>query len=225
VICPAEQTCVVDEPIWEALLAEFQRMGARLLAPDEVDRLAKVAFLENGDPNIEAVGRSPAELAAKAGVHAEPADKVLLAVLPTDLEALGAHPLVREKLMPVLGLVRSPDVDHALAACDLVTRHGGLGHTSAVYSRDPSVVDRFAATIRTGRILVNAPTAVGALGGIYNSLTPTFSLGCGTWGGNIASENITWKHFINTTWVSLPIAPVIPDEDVLFGAFWAKHGK
>jgi acetaldehyde dehydrogenase/alcohol dehydrogenase len=207
VICPAEQTCVVDEPIWDELLAEFQRMGARLLSADEVERLARLAFLENGDPNIEAVGRSPAELAAKAGLHAEPDDKVLLAVLPAELEALGAHPLVREKLMPVLGLVRSPDVEHALAACDLVTRHGGLGHTSAVYSRDPAVVDRFAAAVRTGRILVNAPTAVGALGGIYNSLTPTFSLGCGTWGGSHTTANVNVEQLLNVKVVAHRTSP------------------
>lgn len=207
VICPAEQTCVVDEPIWDALLAEFQRMGARLLAPEQVDALARLAFLESGLPNLEAVGRAPAELAAKAGLRAEPSDKVLLAVLPSDLDALAAHPLVREKLMPVLGLVRSPDVEHALAACDLVTRHGGLGHTSAVYSRDPAVVDRFAAAIRTGRILVNAPTAVGALGGIYNSLTPTFSLGCGTWGGSNTTANVNVEQLLNVKVVAHRASP------------------
>jgi acetaldehyde dehydrogenase/alcohol dehydrogenase len=207
VICPAEQTCVVDEPIWEDAIAEFQRMGARLLAPDEAERLSRVAFLENGDPNIEAVGRSPAELAAKAGFHADPADKVLLAVLPSDLDALGAHPLVHEKLMPVLSLVRSPGVEHALAACDLVTRRGGLGHTSAVYSRDPAVVERFAATLRTGRILVNAPTAVGALGGIYNSLAPTFSLGCGTWGGSHTTANVNVDQLLNVKVVAHRASP------------------
>jgi acetaldehyde dehydrogenase/alcohol dehydrogenase len=207
VICPAEQTCVVDEPIWDAAIAEFQRMGARLLAQDEVERLARVAFLENGDPNIEAVGRSPVDLAAKAGFPAEPSDKVLLAVLPSELEALGAHPLVREKLMPVLGLVRSPGVDHALAACDLVTRRGGLGHTSAVYARDPAVVERFASTVRTGRILVNAPTAVGALGGIYNSLAPTFSLGCGTWGGSHTTANVNVDQLVNVKVVAHRTSP------------------
>ena len=87
--------------------------------------------------------------------------------------------------MPVLGVVRSPSLEHGIDACALVTEHGGLGHTSAVYARDEDVSDRFALAIRTGRILVNAPTAVGALGGVYNSMTPTFSLGCGTWGGSM----------------------------------------
>lgn len=207
VICPAEQTCVVDAAIWDAVLAEFQRMGARLLAPHEVEAIAKLAFTASGDPNIEAVGRSPAALAEKAGFRAETTDKVLLAPLPSDLAALGAHPLVHEKLMPVLGLVRSPDVGHALAACELVTERGGLGHTSAVYARDEAVVDAFARRIRTGRILVNAPTAVGALGGIYNSLTPTFSLGCGTWGGSSTTANVNVDQLMNVKVVSRRATP------------------
>ncbi len=104
--------------------------------------------------------------------------------------------------MPILGLVRARDEQHALDACVLVTEHGGLGHTSAVYSRDPDVVDRFARTVRTGRILVNAPTAVGALGGVYNSMTPTFSLGCGTWGGSSTTDNVNYRNLLNVKTIS-----------------------
>jgi len=207
VICPAEQTCVIDEPIWEKTIAEFQRMGARLLAADEVDRLARIAFLDTGEPSLQAVGQSPERLGELAGFEVAADTKVLLAPLPADLEALGAHPLVREKLMPVLGVVRSPTVEHGIAACDLVTTHGGLGHTSAVYSRDPAVVDRYARTVRTGRILVNAPTAVGALGGVYNSLTPTFSLGCGTWGGSMTTDNVNYRNLLNVKTVSRRLTP------------------
>jgi acetaldehyde dehydrogenase/alcohol dehydrogenase len=207
VICPAEQTCVADAAICDELVAEFVRLGARLLDPAEVEQLARLAFHADGSPNIEAVGRSPAELGAKAGFAVEPDIKVLLAPLPSDLAALGAHPLVHEKLMPVLGLVRSPSVEHALAACVLVTERGGLGHTSAVYARDRDVVDRFAASVRTGRILVNAPTAVGALGGVYNSLTPTFSLGCGTWGGSHTTANVNVEQLLNVKVVSQRTSP------------------
>jgi acetaldehyde dehydrogenase/alcohol dehydrogenase len=207
VICPAEQTLVVDEPIWDPAVAELQRMGARMLDASEVERLSRVAFTETGEPNLAAVGQSPRRLGDLAGFDVDPATKVLLAPLPTDLEALGAHPLVHEKLMPVLGIVRSPTVEHALAACDLVTRRGGLGHTSAVYARDRDVVDRYARTIRTGRILVNAPTAVGALGGVYNSLTPTFSLGCGTWGGSMTTDNVNYRNLLNVKTVSRRLTP------------------
>ena len=129
-------------------------------------------------------------------------DKVLLAPLPTDLDALAAHPFIAEKLMPVLGLVRSPSVEHGIRACELVTEHGGLGHTSAVYASDDDVIERFSLAIRTGRILVNAPTAVGALGGIYNSMTPTFSLGCGTWGGSNTTDNVNYRNLLNIKAVS-----------------------
>jgi len=209
VICPAEQTLVVDEPIYDAVVAELERMGARQLGHDERDALVALAFEPDGRVRVEALGQSCANLAALGGFSApgDAATKVLLAPLPSDLDALAAHPLVREKLMPVLGIVRSPSVEHALDACAIVTEHGGLGHTSAVYAQDEDVVARFAEAIRTGRILVNAPTAVGALGGVYNSLTPTFSLGCGTWGGSNTTANVNYRELLNIKTVSRRQAP------------------
>ncbi len=206
VICPAEQTCVVDDAIHDAVLAELTRLGARVLEPDEVERLAAAAFDADGRPELAAMGRSCADLAVLAGIR--PGDaKVLIAPLPADLEQLAAHPLLQEKLMPVLGLVRSPSVEHAIAVCELVTEHGGLGHTSAVYARDEDVVQAFAARVRTGRILVNAPTAVGALGGIYTAMPPTFSLGCGTWGGSTTTDNVNYLNLLNIKAVSRRHAP------------------
>ena len=207
VICPAEQTCVADAAIYDELVAEFERMGARVLTGAEVDALTRAAFDAEGRPEIEAVGRSCVDLGALAGIEARPDDKILLAPLPSDLGELADHPLVQEKLMPVLGLVRSPSVDHAIDACVLVTENGGLGHTSAVYANDDQVVDRFSTAVRTGRILVNAPTAVGALGGVYNSMTPTFSLGCGTWGGSNTTDNINYRNLLNLKCVSRRQAP------------------
>ncbi|HEY4792726.1 MAG TPA: aldehyde dehydrogenase family protein, partial [Mycobacterium sp.] len=207
VICPAEQTCVIDEPIYDAVIEEFQRMGARLLSDDETSALARKSFDDDGRIEFSVLGQSCSTLAALAGFEVDAADKVLLAPLPTDLEELGTHPFIAEKLMPVLGIVRSPSVEHAIAACELVTEHDGLGHTSAVYATDDSVIDRFALAIRTGRILVNAPTAVGALGGIYNSMPPTFSLGCGTWGGSTTTDNVNYRNLLNIKAVSRRQAP------------------
>jgi acetaldehyde dehydrogenase/alcohol dehydrogenase len=207
VICPAEQTCVIDEAIYDDMIAEFERMGARVLTDAEVEALAKQSFEPDGRVAIAALGQSCVNLGAMAGFEVGEDDKVLLAPLPTDLDALSDHPFVQEKLMPVLGVVRSPSVDHALAACDLVTQHGGLGHTSAVYARDEDVIERFGDAIRTGRILVNAPTAVGALGGVYNAMTPTFSLGCGTWGGSTTTDNVNYRNLLNVKAVSRRQAP------------------
>jgi acetaldehyde dehydrogenase/alcohol dehydrogenase len=207
VICPAEQTLVVDDAVYDDFAAELERMGARVLGDAEVDALAAAAFDEQGHPRLDALGRSCVDLARLAGFEAGERDKVLVAPLPADLDELARHPLLHEKLMPVLGLVRSPSVDHAIDACALVTETGGLGHTSGVYANDDAVVSRFAEHIRTGRILVNAPTAVGALGGIYNRMTPTFSLGCGTWGGSMTTDNVNYRNLLNIKAVSRRQAP------------------
>ena len=202
VICPAEQTCVVDAEIYDAVVAEFERMGAQVLDPDEVERLSGFVFGCDNVVNLEALGQPAGELARRAGIDAPEDVKVLVAPLPSDLGELGRHPLVHEKLMPVLGLVRAESVQHAVDACVLVTESGGLGHTSAVYARDEAAIEAFSSAVRTGRILVNAPTAVGALGGVYNNLTPTFSLGCGTWGGSVTTENVNYRQLINVKMVS-----------------------
>ncbi len=205
-ICPAEQTCVIDEPIYDEVVREFERLGGRVLSAEEVEKLAGLAF-DDGQADVRALGQSCANLGAMGDFPVDESVKVLLAPLPSDLADLAAHPLIHEKLMPVLGLVRSPSVDHGIAVCELVTEHGGLGHTSAVYASDDSVIERFAGRVRTGRILVNAPTAVGALGGIYNSLTPTFSLGCGTWGGSNTTDNVNYLNLLNVKTVSRRQAP------------------
>jgi acetaldehyde dehydrogenase / alcohol dehydrogenase len=202
VICPAEQTCVIDDEIYDQMIEEFQRMGARLLTDEQTAALAARSFTDEGKVQLDVLGQSCLNLAGLAGFDASDEDKVLLAPLPTDLDAFEAHPFIAEKLMPVMGVVRSPSVEHGIRACELVTEHGGLGHTSAVYARDDQVIERFARVIRTGRILVNAPTAVGALGGIYNSMTPTFSLGCGTWGGSNTTDNVNYRNLLNVKTVS-----------------------
>ncbi len=202
VICPAEQTCVIDAEIYDETLAEFDRMGARLLTEVEVKQLAEFAFGCTDKVNLAALGQQAPELARRAGFEVPPETKVLLAPLPDDLHDLGEHPLVQEKLMPVLGVVRARDEQHAVDVAVLVTEHGGLGHTSAIYARDDTVIDAYSRAVRTGRILVNAPTAVGALGGVYNNLTPTFSLGCGTWGGTSTTENINYLQLLNIKTVS-----------------------
>jgi acetaldehyde dehydrogenase/alcohol dehydrogenase len=207
VICPAEQTCVIDEAIFDTAIDEFRRMGARLLTEEETAALAARSFSQDGKVELQVLGQSCVNLGALAGFDAVEEDKVLLAPLPSDLDALAAHPFIAEKLMPVLGIVCSPSVEHAIGTCELVTEHGGLGHTSAVYATDEKVIERFALTIRTGRILVNAPTAVGALGGVYNSMTPTFSLGCGTWGGSNTTDNVNYRNLLNIKAVSRRQAP------------------
>ncbi|HEX2808512.1 MAG TPA: bifunctional acetaldehyde-CoA/alcohol dehydrogenase, partial [Kineosporiaceae bacterium] len=206
VICPAEQTIIIDDAVYDKVVAEFCRMGSHLLTPDEQAKLTQ--FMFGGDRvNMAALGQKAPELAARAGLTVPGYTKVLMATLPSDPAELDAHPLVREKLMPVLGLVRATSVQNAIDCAVTVTEHGGLGHTSSIYCRDDDVIRRYAEAVQTGRILVNAPTAVGALGGIYNSLAPTFSLGCGTWGGSMTTDNVNYKNLLNIKTVSRRKSP------------------
>ena len=202
VICPAEQTCVVDDSVYDEMVAELTRMGARVLTREEADALAQVTIADDGRIQMAALGRSCPDLTAMAGIDPGDGDKVLVAPLPTDLDELAEHPFLQEKLMPVLGLVRSPSVDHGIAACELVTEHGGLGHTSAVYATDEAVIDRFSPRSAPAASWSTRPTAVGALGGVYNSMTPTFSLGCGTWGGSTTTDNVNYRNLLNVKTVS-----------------------
>ena len=207
VICPAEQTIIIDDEIYDRVVAEFLRMGSHLLTAEEQAKLTAFAFNAGARVNLAALGQKAPELARRAGIEVPENTKVLLATLPSDVGALAADALCREKLMPVLGLVRARSEEEAIAAAVTVTEHGGLGHTSSVYARDDGVVRRYSEQVRTGRILVNAPTAVGALGGIYNSLAPTFSLGCGTWGGSMTTDNVNYKNLMNIKTVSFRKSP------------------
>jgi acetaldehyde dehydrogenase/alcohol dehydrogenase len=208
VICAAEQTLVIDEAIYDELVAELERMGARMLSHEECDALVEFALEPEEGGRADALGQSCANLSARSGfARDDEATKVLLARLPAYLDELARHPLVGEKPMPVLGIVRSSSVEHAIAACQLVTEQGGLGHTSAVYAQDEDIIACFAEAMRTSRILVNTPAAMGALGGVYNALTPTLSLGCGTWGGSNTTANVNYKELLNVKTVARRQAP------------------
>ena len=200
-ICPAEQTAVVDAEIYDSFVDELEAIGGRILTGDEVDKLAKTVFNEDGAMNMMCIGQKVTKIAEMAGFEAAPHHKALIAPIEIDGKP-EQQILLHEKLFPVLTLVKAHSTEEAISICERVTELEGLGHTSAIFSENDSVVRQFANRIRTGRILVNAPTAVGALGGVYNDLTPTFSLGCGTWGGSTTTENVNVEQLMNIKTVS-----------------------
>ena len=107
------------------------------------------------------------------------------------------HPLSVEKLFPVLAVYRAKSVDEALRVCVDVNHAGGLGHTAVVFSRNEEIIRKFSEVINAGRIIVNSPGSIGALGGVYNDMVPTFSFGCGTGGGNSTTDNVNMYHYLN----------------------------
>ena len=194
-VCASEQAIVVKREVADSVRAEFRRQGAYFLSPAEIDRVGAVAYdRERGTMAPAVVGQSATRIAEAAGLSV-PAGTTLL-VAP--LAGVGPeHPLSAEILAPILAFYVEEDFEAAIARCSEVTRFGGQGHTAVIYSNNSERIEYFSRVIDAGRILVNMPSTQGALGGIYNSLSPSFTLACGSGGNNITTDNITTRHLLN----------------------------
>ncbi len=193
--CPSEQTLVMDREISDDLIAEFKRLGCYICTPGEVEKVAGAAIDERtGGMNYKLVGQSANLIAEQAGINVPPETKILLCPLEGELRY---HKLAVEKLMPVLGFVVVDSVRDGINRALDINYAGGTGHTAGVFSQDEDVIEQFASAINAGRVIVNCPTSIGGLGGVYNNLTTTLSFGCGTGGGNITSDNVSIKNLMN----------------------------
>jgi acetaldehyde dehydrogenase/alcohol dehydrogenase len=149
---------------------------------------------ETGFMRPMAVGQKAADIARFIGLRVEPNTKLLIA----PIQGVGpAHPLSVEKLFPVLSVYRAKSVDEALKVCVDVNHAGGIGHTAVVFSRNDEIIRKFSQVINAGRIIVNSPGSIGAIGGVYNDMVPTLSFGCGTGGGNSTMDNVSVYNYLN----------------------------
>ncbi len=194
-ICASEQTVVIDDEIYDVVLKKFADLGTHICSEQEAKLLARTVIdPKTGFMQPLAVGQKAADIARFAGLSVKAGTKLLIA----PIQGVGReHPLSVEKLFPVLAVYRAKSVDEALKVCVDVNHAGGLGHTAVIFSRNEEVIRRFSEVINAGRILVNSPGSVGAVGGVYNNLAPTFSFGCGTGGGNSTTDNVNLYHYLN----------------------------
>jgi len=194
-ICASEQTLVIDDEIYDLVLKKFADLGAHICNEKETELLARTVIdPKTGLTQPMAVGQKANDIARFVGLSVKPDTKLLI----VPIQGVGReHPLSVEKLFPVLAVYRAKSVDEALKVCVDVNHAGGLGHTAVVFSRNGEVISKFAEVINAGRIIVNSPGSVGALGAVYNDLIPTFSFGCGTGGGNSTTDNVNIYHYLN----------------------------
>lgn len=193
--CPSEQSLVIDREVAEPLLSEFKRLGCYICSDEEVEKVAAVVIdPRTGGMNYRLVGQSANKVAEEAGLDVPEKTKIILCPMKGDIRH---HKLAVEKLMPVLGYVIVDSVNEGINRALDINYAGGTGHTAGVFSEDADVAERFAEAINAGRILVNSPTSIGGLGGVYNNLNTTLSFGCGTGGGNITSDNVGIKNLMN----------------------------
>jgi acetaldehyde dehydrogenase (acetylating) len=200
--CAAEQAVVVDRAIAGMLEQEIRRLGGYFCTPGEAGRLADVIFDENMAIRAGGVGQPAPELARRAGFGVPPGTRVLLA---RESEVGRHRPLSLEKLNPVLAWYEVQSEDQGYDTCFQVLRWGGRGHTAAIHTMDSEVVAHFS-RLPAGRVLVNQPTLMGAMG--YSAdLEPSFMLGTGTVSGSIVSDNVTALHLINIKRVAYESRP------------------
>ncbi|WP_027092477.1 bifunctional acetaldehyde-CoA/alcohol dehydrogenase [Cohnella thermotolerans] len=194
-ICASEQAVIVEEPVYDQVKKLMKDNGCYFLNKEETEAVSKLVINpEKCAVNAVIVGQPAVKIAEMAGL-AVPADtKILVA----ELQGVGeAYPLSAEKLSPVLACYKVKTAAQGIERAAEVVAYGGMGHSSVVHSRDESVIAAFAARLQTGRVIVNAPATHGAIGDIYNTNLPSLTLGCGSYGSNSTTANVTAVNLIN----------------------------
>lgn len=220
--CSSENSCVMHTSVFERMVELFKGHGGYLCNAEEKARLKTVMWPDGAHLSKDVVGQHASKIAKLAGIPGWEKVTFLMVVG----EAVGKEDMFSgEKLSPVLTLWKYNDFDDTIKLVRDITRYSGYGHSCGLHTTNDEHMLRLGTQARVSRMMVRQTQPFANSGNYDNGMPFALTLGCGTWGGNITSENVHWKHFINTTWVSMPIPPVVPDENVIFGAHWKKYGK
>jgi acetaldehyde dehydrogenase (acetylating) len=217
-LCSSENSVVVDAPILDEVKREFVKNGAHFMSPAEIDAVGKVLVSPQRLPNPALVGRPAPYIAKQAGITVPPDTRVLIA----ELAGVGRdYPLSIEKLCPVLSFYVVADWRDGCERCKQILRYGGMGHTMSIHSRNDDVILEFGLKKPAYRIVVNTPTTHGSIG-LTTGLDPAMTLGCGGYGGNITSDNISPRHLLNIKRLAYETTPAVVRANVAGGSASAR---
>ena len=194
-ICASEQAAIIEAPIYDQAVAYMKKHNCYFATKEEIKKITPVVINpENNMVNADIVGKYPHEIAALAGVTIPKDTKVLCC----EIDGVGPeYPLSREKLSPVLAILKAKDANDGISLAEAMVELGGLGHSSVIHSNNNEIIDRFGKALKTGRIIVNSPSTHGAIGDIYNTNMPSLTLGCGSYGRNSTTSNVTAVNLVN----------------------------
>jgi len=216
--CSADGNLIVSEKIYDEVIRGLQDEGGYLANDQEREMLRKVMWDDMGHRLSDTVAIKPQKLAEIAGFSI-PDDRKFIFVIGDGIGK--GHPFSGEKLTTLMAVFKySGDFENALTMMKAIYEVGGKGHSVGIYSHDDDHINRLALVAPVSRIMVRQPQSKANAGSFTNGMPMTSSMGCGTWGGNIVSENICLKHYMNTTWVSRPIPEDKPSYQELFGEFY-----
>ena len=224
--CSSENSIIIHESIYDQMIEQLISLGAHLVSEDMREQLSMYMWPLNDKGyrsiNPKIIAQSAQSIAQGAMLTVNDSVKVLLVEGREDIES---DFFSQEKLSPVLTIFKYATFEEGYRILERLTDNYGTGHSCGIHTFNDDYVKYIGSKIRSSRVLVNQAQAAGNGGAFFNGMPSTVSLGCGSWGGNITSENITYKHFINTTWVSEFFPPVRPSDDEIFGAYFASGKK
>jgi sulfoacetaldehyde dehydrogenase len=218
--CSSDNSVILIDAIYDQMLAKLQAKGGYILNAEAKAKFQNVLWVD-GHINAKVVAQSPKFIADMAGFDIPEATQFF--IIPET--GYGSdHPFSGEKLTVSMALYRVKNIDEAITLTNAIQAYQGQGHSCGIYSQSDTNIMKLANATRTSRVMVNQPQSASNSGNLWNGMRQTFSLGCGSWGGNGTNNNITWRDLINETWVSKPLAvtKVLPSDDVLFGDVIAK---
>ena len=219
--CSSDNAVILVDAIYDDMMAKLKAKGGHLCSPEEKQQLQSTLWDEEGHLNTAIVAQPASKIASMAGLTV-PSDTEFYIVLE---EGWGPeYPFSGEKLSVVMALYRAADIDHAIELTNSIQSYQGQGHSCGIYSNDDRNIMKLADSTRTSRVMVNQPQAASNSGNLWNGMRQTFSLGCGSWGGNGTNNNISWRDLINETWISKPLAETkeLASDEVLFGRIMDK---
>jgi acetaldehyde dehydrogenase (acetylating) len=203
-ICASEQSVVVDAPLEKAVREQFKAQGGHFLSAAEADQLAKTVATGQRSLNPAIVGKSVEVIAGLAGLSVPPGTRCLMA----DVGGVGRdYPLSMEKLSPILAFYVVDGIERGAARCFEVLSYGGMGHTAGIHTRSREAARAYGVEMPASRVTVNTPTTHGAIG-FSTALPPSMTLGCGSWGGNVTSDNVSPLHLMDIKRVAFETRPV-----------------
>ncbi|QJW36235.1 bifunctional acetaldehyde-CoA/alcohol dehydrogenase [Cellulosimicrobium protaetiae] len=201
-VCASEQALILDDVIYDDAMRELDRLHAYRATPAEKAMLERLIFgveatganCAGAKLNPKVVGKSPVWIAREAGFEVPDDTSIILA----EIDDVGPQePLSREKLTPVLAVLRARDTEHGVRLAERMVELDGLGHSAAIHTADADLVERYGSRVKAVRVLWNSPTSLGGIGDIYNALLPSLTLGCGSYGANSVSNNVSAVNLIN----------------------------
>ncbi len=213
--CSSDNAVILLDAIYDAMLEKLVGQGGYVVNADEKQKLQNTIWVD-GHINAKAVAQTAEHIAGMAGFSV-PEGKTFFIVPETG--AGPEHPFSGEKMTVTIALYRAKDIDDAIALTNQIQAYQGQGHSCGIYSKSDANILKLALGTKTSRVMVNQPQSSSNSGNLWNGMRQTFSLGCGSWGGNGTNNNITWEDLVNVTWVSKPLAVAkeLLSDDELFG--------